>query len=102
MHDNYHNVPAHSTLVRFQFWLHQVQESIAEPMAAWIRFLGSNTAASTVELAIQIQVVAADPVAWGMAIVAGSSQPTPRDQGEVQCGQPFTLEVVAHDKYGHR
>lgn len=80
----------------------QVAESIAEPMACWIRFLGNETTAATVELAIQIQVVAAAPVAWGMAIVAGASQPTPRDQGEVQCGQPFRLEVVAHDKYGHR
>ncbi len=80
----------------------QVAESIAEPMACWIRFLGNETTAPTVELAIQIQVVAAAPVAWGMAIVAGASQPTPRDQGEVQCGQPFRLEIVAHDKYGHR
>ncbi|KAL0055144.1 hypothetical protein WJX82_007626 [Trebouxia sp. C0006] len=79
-----------------------VAESIAEPMACWIRFLGNETTAPTVELAIQIQVVAAAPVAWGMAIVAGASQPTPRDQGEVQCGQPFRLEIVAHDKYGHR
>ncbi len=80
----------------------QVAESIAEPMACWIRFLGNETTAPTVELAIQIQVIAAAPVAWGMAIVAGASQPTPRDQGEVQCGQPFRLEIVAHDKYGHR
>ncbi len=80
----------------------QVAESIVEPMACWIRFLGNETTAPTVELAIQIQVVAAAPVAWGMAIVAGASQPTPRDQGEVQCGQPFRLEIVAHDKYGHR
>ncbi len=80
----------------------QVAESIAEPMACWIRFLGNETTAPTVELAIQIQVVAANPVAWGMAIVAGASQPTPRDQGEVQCGQPFRLEIVAHDKYSHR
>ena len=91
-----------SKLPCLQLCPQQVAESIAEPMACWIRFLGNETSAPTVELAIQIQVVAAAPVAWGMAIVAGASQPTPRDQGEVQCGQPFRLEIVAHDKYGHR
>ncbi len=80
----------------------QVAESISENMACWIRFVGINSTAPAVELAIQIRPVAANPVAWGMAIVAGNSQPTPRDQGEVQCGQPFTLEVCAHDKFGHR
>ena len=71
-------------------------------MGAWIRFVGVDTTAPAIELGIQIKVVAARPVAWGMALVAGSSQPTPGDQGEVQCGQPFTLEICAHDKFGHR
>lgn len=68
----------------------------------WIRFVVKDSTAPAVELTIQVHIVAAEPVAWGMAIVAGNSQPTPRDQGEVQCGQPFTLEVCAHDKFGHR
>lgn len=71
-------------------------------MMGWIRFVVKDSTAPAVELTIQVHIVAADPVAWGMAIVAGNSQPTPRDQGEVQCGQPFTLEVCAHDKFGHR
>ena len=80
----------------------QVSESTAEVMMGWIRFVVKDSTAPAVELTIQVNIVAADPVAWGMAIVAGNSQPTPRDQGEVQCGQPFTLEVCAHDKFGHR
>ncbi|KAL3158051.1 hypothetical protein ABBQ32_011660 [Trebouxia sp. C0010 RCD-2024] len=79
-----------------------VSESTAEVMMGWIRFVVKDSTAPAVELTIQVNIVAADPVAWGMAIVAGNSQPTPRDQGEVQCGQPFTLEVCAHDKFGHR
>ena len=71
-------------------------------MMAWIRFVGKDSTAPMVELSIQVRIVAAAPVAWGMAIVTGASQPTPRDQGEVQCGQPFTLEICAHDKFGHR
>lgn len=80
----------------------QVSESTAEVMMGWIRFVVKDSTAPAVELTIQVHIVAAEPVAWGMAIVAGNSQPTPRDQGEVQCGQPFTLEVCAHDKFGHR
>lgn len=75
---------------------------MAEPMVSWIRFMGASSAAASVELTIKIRVLPAEPVAWGMAVVVGSSQPTPRDQGEIQCGQPFTLEVCAHDKFGHR
>ena len=71
-------------------------------MMGWIRFVAKDSSAPAVELTIEVHTVAADPVAWGMAIVAGNSQPTPRDQGEVQCGQPFTLEICAHDKFGHR
>lgn len=71
-------------------------------MMGWIRFVANDSAAPAVELSIQVHIVAAAPVAWGMAIVAGNSQPTPRDQGEVQCGQTFTLEICAHDKFGHR
>ena len=80
----------------------QVSESTSEPMVAWIRFVAKDSAAPPVELTIQVQIVAAEPVAWGMAIVASNSQPTPRDQGEVQCGQPFILEICAHDQFGHR
>lgn len=82
-------------------WL-QVSESTAEVMMGWIRFVVKDSTTPAVELTIQVHIVAAEPVAWGMAIVAGNSQPTPGDQGEVQCGQPFTLEVCAHDKFGHR
>ena len=80
----------------------QIAETVAEPMMSWIRFMGVNSSAPSVELTIKIRVVPAEPVSWGMAVVMGSSQPTPRDQGEIQCGQPFTLEICAHDKFGHR
>lgn len=79
----------------------QVSESI-EVMAGWIRYVSIGSPLPPMEMGINIHVVAADPVAWGMTIVAGSSQPTPRDQGEIQCSAPFTLEVDAQDNFGNR
>lgn len=79
----------------------QVSESI-EVMVAWLRFVAHGDLASPIEVAINIHVIAAAPVAWGMTIAAGNSQPTPRDQGEIQCGVPFTLEVDAQDTFGNR
>lgn len=79
----------------------QVSESV-EVMSVWIRFVIPGSISPPLEMGINIHVVAAEPVAWGMTIVAGSSQPTPRDQGEIQCGMPFTLEVDAQDHFGNR
>ena len=79
----------------------QVSESI-EVMGGWIRYVNTGSNCPPMEIGINIHVVAAEPVAWGMTIVAGNSQPTPRDQGEIQCGVPFTLEVDAQDNFGNR
>lgn len=71
-------------------------------MGAWIRFVGQGSTSAPLEMGINIHVTASEPVAWGMTIVAGNSQPTPKDQGEIQCGMPFTLEVDAQDSFGNR
>ena len=78
-----------------------MSESV-EIMGGWLRFVTQDSTSAPLEMGINIHVKAAEPIAWGMTIVAGNSQPTPRDQGEIQCGVPFTLEVDAQDKFGNR
>ncbi|KAK9820414.1 hypothetical protein WJX72_010046 [[Myrmecia] bisecta] len=56
----------------------------------------------SLEIALEVGVVAGPPVMWGVARVDQLSQGSEEEMAGVQCGVPFTLEVEALDEYSNR
>ena len=79
----------------------QVQEQVEAASAFWVRF--SRAGEQPLELGVQVTAVASAPCSWTAEALDSESETQGIDaNGNVLCGQFFSLEITALDAFNNR